>query len=443
MHAKLRFAAPYVLCAVMLSLATACGGNSDPAPVPGPAPFSVAAVKAQDWRSNIGETVEVDGYLMLNPDGTGVLIESMDDFFINTAIPETQYVVLGSENIRALDQDMYQFARVRLIGVVRETSNEQRILRALLHGDLALCEIAAAGIPTITQARAGPLVTSISPCITNPGLCDILPSPGAVEKHAILYSGGINADAAYMRYWNDMVLYYALLTWIFGYPADNIIVVYKDGTPENGDMPVDYPASPAGLAAAFAELKKNMDVNDDFFLFMTNHGGTTSDSGSPAIADEDFGADTIDETAFYYNSGQIVYDDDMAAYVNGLSFGRMCCVMEQCFSGGMIYDLRGPNRVICAACRETEVSYGSSEYDDFVMLWASAMIGINQVTSSAVDADTNNDNKVSVYEAFRWATANDTKPETPQYEDSGEGISVSNPSLGSTIDGAFGSTYFP
>ena len=122
----------------------------------------------------------------------------------------------------------------------------------------------------------------------------------------------------------------------------------------------------------------------------------------------------------------------------------MCGVLEQCFSGGMIYDLRGPNRVICTACRETELSYGGAGgYDEFVQLWASAMIGLHQVTGNPVDADENNDGKVSVYEAFRWASTNDAQPETPQYEDSGEGLSISFPSAGITTDGTYGSTYFP
>ena len=323
---------------------------------------------------------------------------------------------------------------------MRETTDPERTTRAELHGDLALCEITPSATPTITAARVGPLTQLVNPCQIVPGLCDIF-TPGDVEKHALLYSGGINSDSAYMRYWNDMVLYYTMV-WLFGYEPDNIIVVYKNGVAENGDMPVHYAATPSGLATAFGVLGVNMDSNDDFFLFTTNHGGTVTDVGSPAPLDEDFGTDLIDECLFYYNSNQVLRDDTMASFVNGLQFGRMCCVMEQCFSGGMIYDLRGPNRVICTACRETEVSWGGATYDVFVMLFASALIGVHQLSGQPVDADENDDGKVSIYEAFRWATNNDTADETPQYEDSGEGISISFPSAGVTIDGSYGFNYF-
>lgn len=423
----------------LLVLPGACGGGSS-GPT-GPAEGSVASLKTADWRTKIGESVELEGYLLLNDDGTGVLVDSMADTSVNAPIPETNYVALGSNFLRGLSRDTYQMAKVRLTGIVRETTDADRTTRAGLHGDLALCEIEPSATPTVTAARTGPLSALINPCVTNPGLCKIF-NGGEVEKHALLYSGGINKDSAYMRYWNDMALYYNMLVWLFGYDPDNIIVVYKNGVAENGDMPVHYAATPTGLGTAFAELGANMDFNDDFFLFTTNHGGTVSDIGSPAPADEDFGADTIDECSFYYNVNQRLFDDQMASFVNGLSFGRMCCVMEQCFSGGMIYDLRGQNRVICTACSEVEVSYGGSTYDDFVMLFASALIGTHQLTGTPVDADENNDGGVSVYEAFRWATNNDTRPETPQYEDSGEGIPIAFPSAGVTIDGSYGFTYF-
>lgn len=93
-------------------------------------------------------------------------------------------------------------------------------------------------------------------------------------------------------------------------------------------MPVHLAATPSGLATAFGVLGANMDSNDDFFPFTTNHGGTVTDVGSPAPGDEDFGADLIDECSFYYNSNQVLRDDTMASFVNGLQFGRMCCVME-------------------------------------------------------------------------------------------------------------------
>jgi hypothetical protein len=269
-------------------------------------------------------------------------------------------------------------------------------------------------------------------------LVDLTPT-----KYALLYSGGINEDKAYQRYWNDIALYHAVLTWVYGYDPDNIVVVYKDGVPENGFAPVHYAATPSGLSDAFAELGSKMDFTDEFFLFMTNHGGTTSDQGSPTPDDEDSPLDGTDECAFYFGQNSIPYDEDFAMAVNSLPFARMICVMEQCFSGGFIHDLRGPNRVIVSAASEVEVSFGGTQFDDFVMLFASALVGTHQVDGTPVDADLNDDGDVSVYEAFHWARANDTQDEHPQYEDSGDGLPTGFPIAGLTLDGAYGAGVFP
>lgn len=161
---------------------------------------------------------------MINDDGMGVLVDNMDDILKNTAIPETNYVALGSNFIRGLSQDECQPVRVRLAGSMRETTDPERTRRAELHGDLALCEITPSATPTITAARVGPLTRPANPCQIVPGLCEIF-TPGEVQKHALLFSDGINNDSAHVRYWNDMVLYYTMLVWLFGYEPDNIIVV--------------------------------------------------------------------------------------------------------------------------------------------------------------------------------------------------------------------------
>lgn len=419
----------------LLLLPGSCKGGGGPGNTPG----TIAELKTDAWRDMIGKEVELEGYLLLNPDGTGRLLSDRADYESNGAIPEDRYVALGRDSLAGLDRSEHHLAHVQLRGTVRETGDPDRTSLGSTLGDRALCEVAAHEEPLVMGQWGGAKAAFINPCENL--TCRLLTHIGP-QKYALLYSGGINKDMAYMRYWNDMTLYYAMLTWVFGYDPDNIIVVYKDGVPENGYMPVHYAATPTGLNTAFDVLRARMDADDTFFLFMTNHGGTTSDMGSPMPNDEDFSADTIDETAFYYNQNSVIFDDDIAAQVNSLTFARMCAVMEQCFSGGMIYDLRGPNRVICTAANEVELSYGGAVYDDFVMLFASALIGIHQLTSDPVDADENNDGKVSIYEAFRWATTNDTRPEHPQYEDSGEGISIGFPSLGNTIDGTYGSTFF-
>jgi hypothetical protein len=402
---------------------------------------SIQAVKNDQWRSRIGEEVEIEGYIVFNNDGSAVMLASRDDYYQNGTIDENRYVALGSENIRLLDRPAYFMDRVKLKGRIRATTDVDRIPKAGLFGDLSQFEIEPTGAPTLIENYSGIVVDFVNPCVANPALCQLMNTTDT-DKYALLYSGGVNKDAAYQRYWNDMALYYNMLIWINGFDPDNIIVVYKNGLAENNDMPVHYAATINGLASAFDDLESMMDNNDKFFLFMTNHGGTLTDDNSPATDDEDFGLDNVDECSYYYNVNRVIYDEEFAAMVNSLPFASMICVMEQCFSGGFIYDLRGPNRVIISAANEVEVSYGGAKYDDFVMLFASAIIGTQQETGASIDADTNNDGEVSVQEAYIYARNADPYEEHPQYEDNGDGQPVALPNNGGTIDGLYGSNVF-
>jgi hypothetical protein len=393
-------------------------------------------IKNDDWRSQIGDTLEVTGYLKLNSSGSGVLLYDKNDIDINGLIAESRYIALGSETIRGIDRKKNYLTQVKLKGIIRATTNEDRQKLRAIAGDMSQFELHVIEDPlTITPGTPQP--PPIDPCVLNPSLCSFAGQPQS-DKYALLFSGGIDADKAYMRYWNDMVLYYNMLVNLYGYDPEHIIVVYKNGVAEDNTMPVDYAANPAGINLALTKLENEMTDIDKFFFFTTNHGGQRSDNGSPNVDDEIWDGDNTDETLFYYNSSSRAYDDNVADWINNrLSFKSMICVMEQCYSGGMIYDLRGEDRIIMTAASEEQVSYGSATYDDFVMLLASALIGTHQVDNTPVDADENNDGKVSLTEAFRWASDNDTKDEIPQYEDSGEGVSVSYPA-DNGFDGAVG-----
>jgi hypothetical protein len=425
-----------LLAAGLLAGVVACGGGHRGGVM------TPSDLKTSSWRSHVGEMVDLEGYLRLNADGTGVLLQDPEDYYENRAVPEQHYVALGSETLRGLDPQGWFLSLVRLRGRVRSTLDPDRMAVAGLLGDLSQCEVEPVGAPTRLRPGLLPGPVYLSPCIHLGGLCQLQPV-GVPTKYALLYSGGIDKDHAYERYWNDLALYYAMLVWLYHFDPANIVVVYKDGVPENDDAPVDQAATPAGLNAAFQDLATRMDANDEFFFFITNHGGQAPDAGSPAPGDEDFQLDTIDETTFYYDQNGAPYDDDIAAYVNALRFGKMICVMEQCFSGGFIYDLRGPNRVLVSAANEVEVSSGGALYDDFLRLFASALLGVDPVDGTSVHADTDHDGKVSIYEAFRWAALEDAAPEHPQYEDSGDGLPVGYPSLGLTTDGALGANTFP
>ena len=227
------------------------------------------------------------------------------------------------------------------------------------------------------------------------------------------------------------------LTWILGIDPEKIKVVYKDGVQEDGFMPVHFAASPSGINDAFDFFEEEMDANDKFIMFATNHGGNGyNDNNGDEISGND-------EAMFYYNSSSVFTDDILASKVNGLSFGSFIGIFEPCYAGGLLYDLRGPNRVMMSASTENQVSWGSvsnygNSYDIFVFYVTSALAG-QFPDGTPVDADTNNDGLVSMAEAFDYARVADTADEIPQIESDGNGVpsGTSGAEIGTDAANAF------
>ena len=100
--------------------------------------------------------------------------------------------------------------------------------------------------------------------------------------------------------------------------------------------------------------------------------------------------------------------------------------MEQCVSGKFIQYISAQNRVILTACKNDESSYSADtegNWDEFVYHFMCALVSFAwNSDGSTVDADFNNDQLISMREAFIWAAAMDSRPETPWYNDNGNGV---------------------
>ncbi|TAE61049.1 MAG: hypothetical protein EAZ89_00940 [Bacteroidetes bacterium] len=187
--------------------------------------------------------------------------------------------------------------------------------------------------------------------------------------------------------------------------------------------------------------------SDQLFFFATNHGGgwhQVEDKNYSGVSDgnNDEGDPFFyDETLFYYNTPGAISDDQLSGWINSIPFARLVAVIEPCFGGGLLRDLKGSNRVIVSASTEFEFSWAlppSYQYNAFSYHFTAAVNGATH-SGTPVDADSDNDGDVSILEAFLYATNADTQPETPQYEDSGDGQSTAAPSVSGT-DGGYGAT---
>jgi hypothetical protein len=246
-----------------------------------------------------------------------------------------------------------------------------------------------------------------------------LPKPPPVRgtAWAFIISGGADQSNNHIRYWNDCSFIYRTLVEYYGYADDHIRVCISDGTnpaidrsdgtnspPDldgDGDADIEYPATLQYVGQVFGELAATLTPSDQIFIFTTDHGG------------QETGHDC------YLNlwNFEELRDDQMAAYISALPCQAIVCTFEQCFSGGMVDDCAADGRVIATAANWDQYSWAMPPdyiYDTFVYHWTCA-VGWETPTGAPVDADTNNDQIVSMREAFLYAEAHDMDDEIPQY----------------------------
>jgi len=239
--------------------------------------------------------------------------------------------------------------------------------------------------------------------------------------YAIIISGGYNPYNNWVRYWNDCAAIYFTLTQVYGYLDDHIYVIMSDGADpgldrhlyddtydsspldldEDGDDDIQYSATEANISYVFNTLQGILGPEDSLFIYTTDHG--SQEAG---------------EDALLLLWGESIKDDEFALEVDKVNCGEIMVVMGQCYSGGFIDDLSGPGRVIATAARYDEPSWALPPdylYDEFVFHWTAAVRG-ETPGGAPVDADVNEDGKVSMEEAFIYARDHDNADETPQYD---------------------------
>ncbi len=357
--------------------------------------MNIGDISGENLDNYIGKTITLQGFLLFA--SNNYLLVTNPLLYFNNSLNPSNYVVLsGAVPIASMNESIGREIAVK--GVVRAS------------------QISGGGADFQVDSFFDVFTDVTYPGIYNdkkidpylefsdiPYLFD--PTP---EKYAVLFSGGIDPQHAYSRYWNDIIYMYFILQ-MHGYDAENIYVIYKDGVGEDPYTPVDYPATHASLNTVFAALSQEMGRADTLFFYTTNHGGG---NGISVWGPMD-------------NSGALTHNQ-VANWLDSITCHHMIIVMEQCVSGKYIQYLSAQNRVILTACKDDESSYSADtegNWDEFVYHFMCALVGIPwNGDGSTVDADFDNDGYVSMREAFVWAAAKDSRPETPWYNDNGDGV---------------------
>ena len=149
----------------------------------------------------------------------------------------------------------------------------------------------------------------------------------------------------------------------FGFSADRVIVL------------TDKKTAQAEIQKAFATLKQQLKPLDTFFLFFIGHGSGEDGQYKFNISGPDYTA------------------DDYNKLLGTLSVGRIVIVAATPASGASLDKFAGKNRVVITATRSGQEGNDIVFYDYF----------LEALQGTAADED--KDQKVSVWEAFKYAVA--------------------------------------
>ncbi len=357
-------------------------------------PLGIASIAGGLGENLIGKTVTLMGYYIIAA-GNNLLVTN-PLFYFNNSLDFSNYVVITGNVPESMAASVGKQIAVKGTLQIHDTSDGTYGMGCESFFDI-----------TYEIPDEGPYVDErFNPYLEFQGIPHIF-DPTA-EKYAVLYSGGIRPDKAYSRYWNDLIYMYFILQ-MHGYQSQNIYVIYKDGVGEDTYTPVDYPATHASLDTVFGILSDEMGARDTLFFYTTNHGGSSGISVWNAM-----------------DSGGALTHSQVSGWLDSITCDHMIIVMEQCVSGKFISHISAENRVILTACKDDESSYSADtegNWDEFVYHFMCALVSIPwNGDDVVVDADFNNDQQVSMREAFIWAAAMDSRPETPWYNDNGNGV---------------------
>lgn len=393
---------------------------------------TIQRVRGAQQTLLLNKQAVVEGYYA--NDSIPMVVDDLDRLRLDMVLPEEAYVPIAGK----VPATLRRGDRVRVTGtLVSGSAASGRLAREAT----ALRLDNTSQLQVLTPAAARRVVTI-------PGI-----SVGVIDfpsKYAVLIAGGANAASNYTRYWNDLSAMYGLLR-NKGYPADNIYVLYADGAAKDATMPVDYSATKANIATVFSTLATKMSGNDTLYIMLNDHGGGFMNPGVGGYGTGNYGG-VLDESAEEKDPGtseaavnqylngdgdktdvvnfdetlslwyESMTDDEFAAQVNKVqAYGKMIIQMKQCFSGGFVHDLLGPRRIVMASAAANQPSWSedAGNFGEFTYWYISALRGSKVDGSGPVNADANGDGKVSILEAYNFARANDSRPETPQFDDSG------------------------
>jgi hypothetical protein len=219
--------------------------------------------------------------------------------------------------------------------------------------------------------------------------------PPADDRWAVIigisdYYGTAN-DLEYCD--DDAMDFYNALVNKYGYLTSHITLL------------IDGQATKANILSAISWLRNNEGPGDEVVFFYSGHG-------TYSTYDVDGDGERKDECIIPWecSSSYFIWDGNLKTEFATFESTRIFFYFDSCYAGGM-NDLAGNGRLICMACKETQLSLESSTWKNGQFTYYFVDQGM-----LAGKADANADGIVTCEEAFDYAKTN-CQRQTPTISD--------------------------
>lgn len=340
--------------------------------------------------------------------------KDVDIYYINNSLSTTWDFFVDAEPLKGWEHECYVF-NVNTKLTAGSTPLMRRHKYTMPPKDLKMT-------PAKVKNRYGANVNLVPQILSNQNTPTV--NPVANRTYALIISGGVSPYNNYSRYWNDCSFIYQTLVKKYNIPKSNICPIMSDGNNPAVDMfdlttrtyksqPLDldfdgvadikYSATKSNIQEVLNSLLVKLKKDDHLFIYVIDHGGTNDNNMSSYI--------------WLWNYEKL-QDKELAQMVAPFTnkLVNVNVVLGQCFSGGFVDDLEKVGCVVATASKGNESSYGCPDipYDEFVYHWTCA---INEATpdNKRITSDSDNNNLITMEEAFNYAKSMDRCDERPQY----------------------------
>lgn len=256
----------------------------------------------------------------------------------------------------------------------------------------------------------------------------ITPEQSEIASHtyAVIINGGCAPQMNFVRFWNDCSFIYQVLTKRYGVPKSNLFPIMSDAddsgpdmlllnghqASQSGDLDFDgvdeikYAATKRNITDVFTTLQKNLKANDHLLVFLTGNV-------EPPYRDSFI---TQPDVRLVLWDGEKFSNSDLADCLKPI-IDRNVVVNIVAGTG---HTNRFAESMDSLNCVITHTGWSEAQaslkvpYTDFLYHWTCAINGATH-DNIKVDADSDNDGRVSMSEAYNYANKMMEWTETAMY----------------------------